>query len=83
MSVTDPTVVQLRRKRSPRQPRELLRVEEAADKLGVDPSTVRRWIRAKTIPFVRLGDGGPRSPVRIPLVAMEEWWRRRQEGGRL
>jgi len=74
-------VIQLRPRRRATEP-VLLRATEAATRLRVDESTVRRWIRAGTIPHVRLGDGGPGAPVRIPAAALDEWWRSRQEGGR-
>lgn len=78
-------VIQLRRRR-PRTDQELLHVGGpggAAERLGVDESTVRRWIRQGLVPHVRLGAGGPHAPIRIPADALEEWWRKRQEGGRL
>lgn len=75
-------IIQLRRRRPARQELVLLRVGEAAERLRVDDATIRRWIRTGTIPHVRLGDGGPRAPVRIPTEALDEWWRQRVEGGR-
>ena len=80
--MSENAVIHLRRRRPPRQEQVLLRVGEAAERLRVDESTVRRWIREGTIPHVRLGDGGPKAPVRIPIAALDEWWQRRQEGGR-
>jgi excisionase family DNA binding protein len=77
------TVVRVRRRRQARQEQVLLTVGEAAERLRVDESTIRRWVRDGTIPFTRLGDGGPNAPVRIPVDALDEWWRKRQEGGRL
>lgn len=77
------TVIHMRRRRPPKQEAVLLRTGEAAERLRVDESTIRRWIRSGSIPFVRLGDGGPKAPIRIPIDALDEWWRQRQEGGRL
>jgi excisionase family DNA binding protein len=76
----DASVIQLRRRRPAAAP-VLLRTAEAAARLRVNESTVRRWVRKGTIPHVRLGDGGPKAPVRIPVAALDEWWQRRQEGG--
>ena len=47
---------------------ELLRVEEAADFLNVQPSTIRAWLLRRKLPKVRVG---ARS-VRIPRVALEK-----------
>lgn len=35
----------------------LLTVDEAAAVLGVHPVTLRKWIAARTVPFVRLAAG--------------------------
>jgi excisionase family DNA binding protein len=34
----------------------LLKAKELAEALGVNPETVRRWARAKKIPFVQVGN---------------------------
>lgn len=80
--MSEPTVIQLRRRRPPRQESVLLLAGEVAKWLRVDESTIRRWTREGKIPHVRLGDGRG-APVRYPEAAVEEWWQRRQEGGRL
>lgn len=80
--MSDSQVVQLRRRRPPKQEEVLLLISEAAARLKVDESTIRRWASEGIIPSTRLGDGGPKAPLRIPLAALDEWWQRRVEGGR-
>jgi excisionase family DNA binding protein len=46
----------------------LLTVQEAADRLGLKPSTVRLWIALRRVPSVRLGT----RAIRIPADAIEE-----------
>lgn len=43
----------------------LLSVEDAATALGVSDRTIRRWVRDRQIPFVRIG-----GKTRIDLTAM-------------
>lgn len=72
-------VIQLRPRRPRPSERVLLKAGEAAERLRVDVSTIRRWTRADRIPHVHLGDG-PRGPIRYSVDALDDWWRRRQEG---
>jgi len=37
------------------QPRDFLKVAEAAKRLGVRPETVRAWIHRGLLPYVRIG----------------------------
>ena len=46
-------------------PPELASVTQSALKLGVSARTIRRWVRARQIPFVKLG-----NTVRIDLTAV-------------
>lgn len=41
--------------RSPEPPGRLLSVDEAADSLGIAPGTLRNWVAARRIEFVRVG----------------------------
>jgi excisionase family DNA binding protein len=47
----------------------LLRIDEAADLLGVSSKTIRRWIEFEELPAHRLG---PRS-VRIDEAELRDW----------
>jgi excisionase family DNA binding protein len=47
-------------------PRKMLTVNEYAQAMDVDPSTVRRWVKAGRVPVVRVG-----RTVRIPAAALE------------
>lgn len=58
----------------------LLKPAEAAERLGVSPRTVERWLQQGKVPHVRLGDDG--GLPRIPVDLLDEWWRKRLEGGR-
>ena len=49
-------------------PKIAYRVEEAAQILGIHPSTVYELVRAGTIPHKRLG-----RRIIIPARALEEW----------
>ena len=42
---------------------ELLNIEEAAANLRTSPCTIRRMIRAGTIPYRRLGTGGKNTRI--------------------
>jgi excisionase family DNA binding protein len=46
-------------------PPELVSVAQSARQLGVSARTIRRWVRARQIPFVKLG-----NTVRIDLTAV-------------
>jgi excisionase family DNA binding protein len=35
----------------------LLSAEETAEALGVKPSTIKKWVHEKKIPFVKFGEG--------------------------
>lgn len=46
-----------------------LTVEQVAERLGVNPSTVRYWVKSKGLPVVRLG----RRCVRYRIEDLDEW----------
>lgn len=46
-----------------------LTVEQAAERIGVDPSTVRFWAKHRGLPVVRLG----RRCVRYRVEDLDEW----------
>ncbi len=52
----------------------LLTCEEVAPMLGVQPATVREWVRAGTIPHVRIG-----RSIRFSEPALEAWVERQIE----
>ncbi len=49
-----------------------LSVDEAAARIGVHPSTLRRMIRQLGVPHFRVGQG-PRSQIKIPVRAFTDW----------
>jgi excisionase family DNA binding protein len=49
----------------------LLRVPEVAARLGVDPSTVYRWIESGRLPALQLGGRG--YTVRVDERELETW----------
>jgi excisionase family DNA binding protein len=50
----------------------LLSVQEAADRLGLKPATIRAWLlRRKNLPFVRCG-----RAVRIPAESVDQFIQR-------
>lgn len=51
-----------------RIPRLLLRVEEAAEALGISRTTLYELLRAGSIPVIHIG-----RSVRIPVVALERY----------
>lgn len=51
--------------------RRLLRVQEAAEYLGISPSTLRSRIQGGLIPYVKTGPG--RSGIRLDLRDLDEW----------
>lgn len=50
---------------------EMLTAEEVAAELGVDPSSVRRWIAAGELPATRLP--GLRPRYRVKRADVEAW----------
>jgi excisionase family DNA binding protein len=50
--------------------RQLLTVSEAAALLNVNVRTVRRWIDAKSIPYLELPDGSYRIPQSALLASL-------------
>jgi len=46
---------------------QLLNVEEAADHLRTSPITIRRMVKAGTIPYRRLGTGGKNTRIFFTL----------------
>jgi len=46
-----------------------LTVEQVAERLAVNPETVRRWIRSGALPVLQLG--GPRTGYRINELDLE------------
>lgn len=53
-------------------PENLLTVQEVADKLRVNASTVRRWIKAGTLRGVPLPACGPNQSYRVEISALRE-----------
>ena len=56
----------------------VLTVEQAANRLGVKPLTVRSWILSRRIAYVKIGPARPGAlrdtrPVRIPLGVVERF----------
>lgn len=49
----------------------LLNVQEAADQLGIKPSTVRAWLLRRKLPCVHVG-----RAVRVPADAVAEFIKR-------
>jgi excisionase family DNA binding protein len=54
--------------RTPRLNRNLLTINEAAEHLGIRPSTVRAWIGSRKIPMVKVG-----RCVRVPMEAVNRF----------
>jgi len=55
--------------------------QELADHLRVSLSTVSRWRQGDNgPPYIRLGS--PRSPVRYPRAALEDWLQDKQRSPR-
>jgi excisionase family DNA binding protein len=42
---------------------QLLNIEEAAENLRTSPVTIRRMVKARTIPYRRLGTGGKNTRI--------------------
>jgi excisionase family DNA binding protein len=77
---SEPAIIQLRPRQQSASEHVLLRIREAADRLGVSSRTMERWVAAGTVPHVRLGED--ERIVRIPVDLLDEWWRQRLEGAR-
>lgn len=72
-------VIHLRPRQRRKAERVLLTTAQAAERLSVSQRTMERWLARGMVPHVR---PDPESNiVRIPVDALDEWWRRRQEGG--
>jgi excisionase family DNA binding protein len=61
----------------------LLRVEDVAQLLSVEPSTVYEWARMEYIPCVRLGTGKSKPCVRFERHAIEQWIEAKRKAGRV
>jgi excisionase family DNA binding protein len=51
---------------------ELLTVREVAEQLRVDETTIRRWIKAGTLPAVTLPHKGTRNAYRIKQSVLDK-----------
>ena len=60
----------------------LLKAEEVAELLNVQPSTVYEWTRTGYIPHLRLGIGKKRPCVRFKQSAIASWLQERECPGR-
>lgn len=56
-----------------------LSIAEAADYLGVEPSTVQRLCAAKVLPCIRLGVPGSKRPRVLMSQRSLDLWMRQQE----
>jgi excisionase family DNA binding protein len=79
--VTDQAVIHLRPRQAPASAPVLLTTAQAAERLQVSVRTLRRWLRSGSVPHVRLGQD--ERLVRIPVDLLDEWWQRRQQGGKV
>jgi excisionase family DNA binding protein len=52
-----------------------LTVPEIADRLGVDPATIRRWIRERRLRAEAILVGSDRLTYRVRVADFEEFWR--------
>jgi excisionase family DNA binding protein len=50
----------------------LLSAEKTAEVLGVKPSTIKKWVHEKKIPFVKFGDG-KKSIVMFNPKRLNQW----------
>lgn len=71
--MTDNAIIHLRPRQQPQTAPVLLRVGQAAERLGVSKSTMERWLRRGLIPHVYL----PGNMLRIPAAELDSWWRDR------
>lgn len=55
--------------------RELLTVDEVAERVKVHPETVRRWIKSGRLPAVRPGDG----PYRVYSADFDRFFEAKRE----
>ena len=74
------TIVHLRPRRRKVADATLLTSTEVTDRLKVSIRSLRRWVATGSIPHVRLGPD--ESILRFPADLVDEWWRKRLEGGR-
>jgi len=49
-----------------------LKLREAADRVGVSPDTMRRWVKAGMVPATRVGPGGQFRIKAAELLAAVE-----------
>ena len=50
----------------------LLKTHEAAEFLGVKPSTIRKWVRIGFIPYLKIG----KRSIRFDPAELREWLKR-------
>lgn len=60
----------------------LMRVEEVAELLNVEVSTVYEWARMDYIPSIRIGTGKSKPCVRFERGAIEQWLAAKKKPGR-
>ena len=61
----------------------LLRAEQVAELLNVQPSTIYEWARMDYIPHIRFGTGKKKPPIRFEREEVVRWFEERKRGGRL
>ena len=60
----------------------LLKVEQIAQMLNVEISTVYQWAQMGYIPCIRLGTGKKKPLVRFSQFRVQEWLKEREVDGR-
>jgi excisionase family DNA binding protein len=60
-----------------------MRVEDVAQLLSVEPTTVYEWARMEYIPSIRLGTGRSKPCVRFDRRAIEQWLEAKRKAGRI